>query len=227
MGRWVWGPSDRGRYGPRGRKHEVEGMRPMRFRTGWLARLLRERRLDRNPLRRGSDRAETLVLGALFATFLAVVPFATYAVASWAHTTYAREAQAQRAVLRQVPATLLQAPPKVTAYPGAGVVSLGVYARWQAPDGQLRTGLVFAPSSATAGSTIPVWIDHAGRLTDPPLGPAQLATRTQLAAEAAVGVLAITLAVIGWLARRSLDRRRMAAWDADWLANGPRWSPRR
>ena len=43
----------------------------------------------------------------------------------------------------------------------------------------------------------------------------------------AVGVLAITLAVIGWLARRSLDRRRMAAWDADWLANGPRWSPRR
>ena len=37
-----------------------------RLGTSWLARLLRGRRLDRNPLRRGSDRAETVVLGALF-----------------------------------------------------------------------------------------------------------------------------------------------------------------
>ncbi len=37
----------------------------MRFRTSWLARLLRGRRLDRNPLRRGSDRAETFVIGGL------------------------------------------------------------------------------------------------------------------------------------------------------------------
>ncbi len=35
----------------------------MWFRTSWLARLLRGRRPDRNPLRHGSDRAETIVLG--------------------------------------------------------------------------------------------------------------------------------------------------------------------
>jgi len=29
------------------------------------------------------------------------------------------------------------------------------------------------------------------------------------------------------LVRRSLDRRRLSGWDAEWLANGPRWSPRR
>ena len=51
----------------------------MRFRTSWLARLLRGRRLDRNPLRRGSDRVETVVLGALLAAFLAAAPFAAHA----------------------------------------------------------------------------------------------------------------------------------------------------
>jgi hypothetical protein len=199
----------------------------MRFSTGWLARLLRARRLDRNPLRRGSDRAETVVLGALLAAFLAVAPVAAHAAGSWAYATYAREAQAQRAALRQVPATLLQAPLKVIAFPGAGVIPLGVDARWRAPDGQLRTGLLFAPAGAAAGSTILVWVNHAGQLADPPLGHAQLATRAQLARELATGALAVVLIITGWLARRSLDRRRMAAWDADWLATGPRWIPRR
>ena len=202
-------------------------MRSMRFRTGWLARLLRGRRLDRNPLRRWSDRAETVVLGALLATFLIAAPFAAYTAGSLAHATYARQAQGQRATLRQVPATLLQAPPTITAYPGAGVILLGVDARWQAPDGQVRAGFVFAPAGTSAGSTILVWVNHAGQLSDPPLDRAQLATRTQLAEELTVGVLVITLTVIGWLARRSLDRRRLAAWGADWLATGPRWSPRR
>ena len=202
-------------------------MRSMRFRTGWLARLLRGRRLDRNPLRRGSDRAETVVLGALLVTFLTAAPFAAHTAGSLAHATYAREAQAQRALLRQVPATLLHAPATITAYPGAGVIRLGVDARWRAPNGQVRTGFVFAPVGAAAGSTILVWVNHAGQLADPPLGRAQLATRAQLAEELTVGVLVITLTVIGWLARRSLDRSRMAAWDADWLATGPRWTSRR
>jgi hypothetical protein len=199
----------------------------MRFRTSWLARLARGRRLDRNPLRRGSDRAETVVLGALLAVFLAVAPFTAYAAGSWAYATYAREAQAQRAVLRQVPATLLEAPRDLTAYPGAGVIHLAVKARWRAPDGQLRTGELLAPSGAAVGSIVPVWVDRSGGLADPPLGRAQLATRAQLARELAAGSLAVVLISIGWLARRSLDRRRMAAWDADWLATGPRWSPRR
>jgi hypothetical protein len=33
--------------------------------------------------------------------------------------------------------------------------------------------------------------------------------------------------VIGALGRRALDKRRMAAWDADWRATGPRWTARR
>jgi hypothetical protein len=202
-------------------------MNTMRSRTSWPARLLRGRRLDRNPLRRRSDRAETIMLSALLTAFLAAAPFAAHTAGSLAHATYAREAQAQRATLHQVPATLLQASPKITALPGAGVIPLGVHARWRAPDAQVLTGIVFAPAGATAGSAILVWVNDAGQLADPPLGRAQLATRAQLAEELTVGVLAITLTVIGWLARRCLDRRRMAAWDTDWLATGPRWTPRR
>jgi hypothetical protein len=78
-----------------------------------------------------------------------------------------------------------------------------------------------------AGSTVTVWINQAGQLAGPPLQPTQIVSRVQLAVCCAVGGLAIALIVVGWLARKSLDRRRMAAWDADWLANGPRWTSRR
>ena len=89
-------------------------MSTMRCRTSWLARLLHGRRLDRNPLRRGSDRAETIVIGALLGGFLA------------------------------------------------------------------------------AGHSTRIWVDRASRLTGPPL-----------------------------------SRDQLTGWDAEWLVNGPRWSPRR
>jgi len=50
----------------------------------------------------------------------------------------------------------------------------------------------------------------------------QLTGRAQLAAGGAVGGLAAVLITAGWLVRRSLDRRRLSGWDAEWLANGPR-----
>ncbi len=198
----------------------------MLFRTNWLARLVRGRRLDRNPLRRGSDRAETIVLGALLAGFLAAAPFAVHTAGSWTYATSAREAQAQRATLRQVPATLMQTSPHTAADPGAGGAFLSVGARWRAPDGQERTGELVVAYGTDTGSTVPVWVDQAGRLADPPLSRVQLVTRAQLARELAVGALAIALVGATWLTRRILDRHRMAAWDADWRATGSRWSPR-
>jgi hypothetical protein len=91
-------------------------MSTMRFRTSWLARLLRGRRLDRNPLRRRSDRAETILLGALLAGFLAAAPFAAHAAGAWGHDSAARQAQVQRASLVQITATLLRTAPILTGY---------------------------------------------------------------------------------------------------------------
>jgi hypothetical protein len=72
-----------------------------------------------------------------------------------------------------------------------------------------------------------VWTNQAGQLADSPLQHTQVMNRVLQAESAAVCGLAITLIVIGWLARRSLDHRRLAGWEADWMATGPRWMPRR
>ena len=193
--------------------------------TSWLARLLRGRRLDRNPLRRGSDRAETVVLGALLAAFLAAAPFTAHAAGSWAHASAARDAQAQRASLHQVTATLLRAAPVLSGY---GLASdFAVEARWRAPDGRVRTGELLVTAATAQEHSMRIWVDRAGRLTGPPLSRDQMTGRVQLAVGVAVGGLAVLLIMAAWLARGGIDRRRMAAWDADWMANGPRWSPRR
>jgi hypothetical protein len=194
----------------------------MRIRNCWLARVLRERRLDRNPLRRRSDRAETMLLGALLAAFLAAAPFAGHAAGNWAYQLSAREAQAQRAALRQVPATLLQTASPWNSLANTGGVAPEVDARWRAPDGQLRTGKLLVLVGAAAGSTVPVWVDQAGRLADAPLNTSMMASRGQMAAAGAVGALAAVLFAVGWLTRRALDRRRLAGWDAEWLAILPR-----
>lgn len=196
---------------------------PRSPRSSWLGRLWHGWRLDHNPLRRGSDRAETAIVGVLLAALLAGAPFAAHAAGSWTYATAAREAQAQRAVLHQVPATLLQAaaPWSATSY------GSGASARWRAPGGQVRTGDVFAPDGAPAGSTVMVWVDQSGRLTDAPLQRSQVTGRVVLARVLAVAAVAVAVMIVGWAARWALDRRRLAAWDAEWLARGPRWSPRR
>jgi hypothetical protein len=196
--------------------------RPLFTRNTRLGRWVRGLRFDRNPLRRGSDRAETAMLGVLLAAFLAGAPFAACAAGSWIYAASAREAQAQQTTLRQVPATLLQATPLSISEGGAEAP-----ARWKAPDGQTRTGQVFISGDASAGSTVMVWVDQAGHLAESPLQHGQVTGRADMARVLAVAALAVALTVVGWAARRALDRHRLAAWDAEWLATGPRWSPRR
>lgn len=196
--------------------------KPARPRSTWIGRLLRGLRFDRNPLRRGSDRVETAILGLLLAAFLAGAPFAAHAAGSWAHAASVHQVRVQQTQIHQVTATLLQDAPAWTVYTAPDTL-----ARWRAPDGQVRTGELFAQGGAKAGNTMPVWVTRTGELTDPPLPPSEIAGRTDLAEEFAVAGLVGTLIVIWSLARRSLYRHRMAGWDADWLASGPRWSPRR
>ncbi len=195
---------------------------PRRPRSTWPCRLLRGLRLDRNPLRRGSDRAETAVLGVLLAAFLAGAPFAAHVAGSWTYAASAREAQAQQAALHRVPATLLQA---ATAW-GISEGGAEAQARWKAPDGQVRTGEVFVANVAPAGSTVMVWVNQSGQLTDSPLQHSQVTGRAVIARVLAVIALAVMLIIVGWAARWVLDRRRLAAWDAEWLAAGRRWSSR-
>jgi hypothetical protein len=197
-------------------------------RSTWLSRLVRRWRPDRNPLRRRLDRVETAVLCVLLTAFLAGAPFAARVAGSWTHAGLLREAQGHSAAWHQVPATLLQSTTNLNGYmsmPGADAPEAAV--RWKAPDGRVHNGVIYVLGPAKAGTTVMVWINRAGQLTDPPLVSSQIASLADLNETLAVTVLAVTVIVIGWIAHRVMDRRRLAAWGADWLVTGPRWSPRR
>jgi hypothetical protein len=189
--------------------------------------MMRGLRPDRNPLRRRSDRAEAALFGLLVAAFGIGAPFAAHEAGSWTYTASAHEARVQQATLYPIQATLLQTAPAWNGYADSPGAAPEVSARWRAPDGQLRTGKLYVPDGKPAGSTVTVWSNQAGQLADPPLQRSQVINRVQIAEAFSVAGLAVILIMVGWLARRALDRRRLAAWDADWLATGPRWSPRR
>jgi hypothetical protein len=57
---------------------------------------------------------------------------------------------------------------------------------------------------------VKVWVNQAGDLADPPLRQHEIADRTELAEGLAAVGFAVTLAAIGRLARKSLDKRAAA-----------------
>jgi hypothetical protein len=183
--------------------------------------------LDRNPLRRGTDRAEAAIKASLLAVFLALAPVAVATAIHVAYTATDRNVQAEHSSWRQVPAVLLNSAPEVTGDGISVQASAQVEARWTAPDGSRHTGAVFASSGAPAGSTVMVWMDRSGHLTGPPLPRSAPAGRETFAATMTVIVMALVLACAGTVARRMLDRRRLAAWEADWAVTEPRWTSRR
>jgi len=173
---------------------------------------------DRNPLRRRCDRAEAALVTVLVAVFLAGGPLLALAAGRWAHDGGPPAGHAQRARWHQVPAVLRTstiwrfAPSPVTAW-----------ARWTAPGGVPHTGQVLAPAGLAAGAVVKVWVDAAGRLAGPPAPPGRHDGRAQAEGVVAVLLLAELLCGAGLAAHGVVDRRRLAAWDAEWRAIGPAW----
>ncbi len=165
------------------------------------------------------------MLAVILLALLAGVPLAALAAAGWAAVGEMRAERAQ-AHWHQVPAVLLQAASKRA--PALFQASLDplVRARWAAPGGRLRTGDVYAPGGTRAGAIVMVWVSSSGRLEGFPLQREQVFARVALAASLAAVLAAAPIAAAGALARRVLDRQRLAAWDADWSQSGPQWSGR-
>ena len=197
--------------------------RPGKWRACWLARVLRGLRLDHNPLRRGSDRAETALVAGLLAAFLASAPLTAVTAGHWTHAVTLREQRIQAVHWHQVDAVLLKSAPS-DSFTGYGPSEASALARWTAPDGTRHTGYVTVATGARAGAAVGAWTDQSGNLTGPPLQREQVADRAALAAMLAPLVPAILLLTCWKLARRALDKRRSAAWDADWRATGPHWT---
>ena len=187
-----------------------------------MSRLIRGRRFDRNPLRRTSDRAETVVLIILVVVFLMSAPLVALASGAWAHAAAQRAELAQAASWRQVTAVVVVAagPPAM----GSGSLASAAKAHWTAPDGTTVTGDLPVPYGTQVGATFRVWVTPDGHLVQQPMNDSQVASLTATAEAGGVIALAIVVALAGAATRWLLDRRRMADWDADWHATGPRWT---
>ncbi|GHF33623.1 hypothetical protein [Streptomyces fumanus] len=88
------------------------------------------------------------------------------------------------------------------------------------------TGRTLVSTEVRRGERVTVWLDGRDRLVSTPTG------RVDAAVESALFGLGAALVVSGAafgtasLARRRLDRRRLAQWDEQWRLVGPRWSQR-
>lgn len=191
-----------------------------------LAAVLRGLRLDRNPLRRRTDRIETVVLAALVAAFLAGATLAVLVGVRSVGMASQRAARAE-AGWHQVMAVALRsaanrANPKFQAVPDPRVP-----VQWRAPGGAARVAEAYLPPGTPAGRTVPVWVNRQGRLVQAPVPGADLVIRSLLQVLLAMSLLAAGLAGLGWAVRCLLNRRRLAAWDLGWSATGPQWTGRR
>ena len=189
-----------------------------------LGRFMRGQLPDRNPLRRPSDRVEAAVLALLAIVFLVGAPLATIAASSWALAVAHRTELAQQASWTRVNAVTLATAP---SQGNANGLDAQVLARWTAPDGKVAKAEVPVPPGTPAGTKVPVWTTRDGQLTVAPLQDSQVQGDTLFGGIG--GALAVTVTVtLTWVVvRRMLDRRRMAAWDAEWRATGPRWTTRK
>jgi hypothetical protein len=189
-------------------------------------RSIRGRQLDRNPLRRASDRVETAILAGLITAFLAGAPFAVQAGGNWAHGGAQHLQQTQLATRSHVTATTLEAMPPEDQR-GALFTIPAVEASWNAPGGRTMYGEIPVLRGTPAGAQVAVWATTGGKLADPPLTDSQVASVTAFG-QAASGIMLLALLALTWLvARRELDRRRYAAWDDDWQSTDSRGSQRK
>src|SRR5262249_37782950 len=187
-----------------------------------LARLVRWLGVDRNPLRRGTDRVETALRLVTIILLVLAVPAAAIAAGRWADHHALPRAPAERAGNHLVTAVLLQdAPATGTPNPYTSVQTSWVLARWQPPGQPPRTGEVLALAGAHRGSTVRTWIGPSGAVTDPPPDHRVIAGEVCFAVVTTCLLSCLVLLGTWALTRRALDHRRLRAWGAEWRGGGP------
>ena len=193
-----------------------------------LARLARWLGIDRNPLRRGTDRVEAALRLVMILLVVVAVPAAAVAAGRWADHYALHRAQAERTVNHQVTAVLLaDAPASGIPDPYTYVQTAWVPARYQPPGQPPRTGEVLALAGARKGSRCGPGSTRRAQSPTPPPDHRVLVGDVWLAVVATCLVSWVLLLAAGVLVRRGLDRRRLRAWEAEWRASGPLWSGRR
>jgi len=176
-----------------------------------------------NKLRRPTDQIEGAVVVLLSVVFLAAV-----VAAPWLGVRFYQSQRADAAGLRPAVAVLTQAGPGNDFLVTSGVAA----ARWRAPDGQRRSGLLTTTTApgiwgAPAGARVQVWLTRSGQPGTPPSGSWEVGFASVMVVLGAACCGGIVLFACYWLCRLALDRRRLSAWASEWAVAGPRWTTRR
>jgi hypothetical protein len=187
------------------------------------SRLARRLGVDGNPLRRRTDKIAAWLAALLVVLFIIGAPAVSMAAIGWVGRSAATWQHTARS-WRQVLAIVKRATPASLSWDLSGYS--WVPARWTAPDGQARSGLVPVSVAVTAGQTVRVWVDAGGTPTGPPLTTGMVVADEVRAAAVAVIVLGVVLLCLMGAASHVLDRRRLAGWEAAWAVVGPQWTRR-
>lgn len=189
----------------------------------WLPRMIRGARLDRNPLRRVSDRIQTCVLAGLFVALVAAAPFLVFAAS---HSSYVDALQArnqQQATRHKVSAVLTEEAPPISGY--SMDTGVPTSAEWTSAAGVHRTGLVSALPGTAKGRTVQIWTDDStGNPDVPPLTLAEAAGQADATMVGAIAGIGVAYVAGAGLVVYVLNRRRMAAWEAGWRVTEPAWN---
>ncbi|MEW2503730.1 hypothetical protein AB0878_24990 [Amycolatopsis sp. NPDC047767] len=173
----------------------------------------------RGSVARTSDRLQAgLVLMVLLAA-LAAVPFSAAAGSSVYASQQAVSAR-ELADYAPVTATLLaDGPPvSVSGRSGAAGSPVPTDATWHSADGVRHVGKVDAIEGSHRGDTVPIWVDRAGVVVDPPLSAAAAVVNAVAAAAGLLFAGWLGLALLYGIAVFALNRHRMGKWQQEWFA---------
>jgi len=189
----------------------------------WIRRLAIRFGLDRNPLRRRSDRLLGWTSLGLLAVFLAGAPASGFLAAHVVCRAAAAEQRSQATSRHRVQATVQGPVIGAGGYYGGGFSSWA-WARWAYPTGIWRQGFIPVPNGTAAHQRVLVWVNGSGRWSGAPLSRGSILLREELAA--AGGPLALVLVLYGVvvLARYATERRQITRWETVWAEVGPQWT---
>jgi hypothetical protein len=180
---------------------------------------------DRNPLRRRIDRVEAGVLAGLIAVFLIGAPVLVAGAGHLARAAGLRALRTQ-ATWSQVSATVPRAAPNQSESSWQ-LDTVALQARWTAPDGQSRSGLITTSPGVVVGNTTRIWVSRSGSPTGAPRERSELLGWTPIAEVGTALVLALMFFLAVRLQRWLFARSRLACWHKAWRAQGPRWTGQR
>lgn len=183
-------------------------------------------RWRRGPLRRRSDALQAWTGLVLALAVAAAAPAATVIVHNSVHGSLRAGAAADARSRAPVDAVLVRDVPRHPE-PGSEEARHTLYpaeVRFFGPDGRPRTGQAEVRPGLSAGSTVRVWRDVQGRLTDPPMAAGEIRSRALGWAATAGVAVALTGAGAYGVTAMALDRRRDAGWERAWADTAPRWT---